>query len=222
MWRYHYIIMDSFKPFIAENYPHWIMLNISLETFLNDTWIDYTHQKLLDFTILNVPSIDIKRDKFQWIFEPCCEKYFNKNYLNLKKYYDQNADELNTESMPIPMTISRYLNMTENIYIKPDKQREDHSHIVTMNKHKFVDNNYFINILENEMFGKLSDIWMKHVYISSDIERLQSLSNNRPLLVSMSGETFDAWRIKRSKNLHGYAMIFIYNAQIHGQDQDVS
>ena len=43
MRLYHQVIMDDFKRFIARDYPHWIMLNISLEIFLSNA-SNYTMQ----------------------------------------------------------------------------------------------------------------------------------------------------------------------------------
>eukprot|EP01084_Bolivina_argentea_P015613 29263_1 len=198
MYKYHHIIMDSFKSYISLSYPKWIMLNISIESFLIDVNYNYTHSKLLNFTEINVPSINIYKDKFQWIFEPCCEKYFNLKDFNLKEYYDKNKHQLQTITLPIPQTIKEYLNQTQNINIIDDNEREAHNHQVTINHHKYI--NYSIDISDDII---LSNIWQNNIYINSNIKYLQSLCNGRPFLMTMSGESFDAWKIKKHVPHHG-------------------
>ena len=217
--RYHYIIMDSFKAFIASQFPQWILLNISIESFLiHHSNENYTHQKLLDFTQANVPSIDINKDKFQWIFEPCCEKHFSRKDLNLKELYQHNSTlnldkhlNLTDISLPRPQTAKDFMQKHYGIDIVDDNEREDHSHIVTMNHRKYKSINqsyeYEINIPDDELNAvRLSNMWQNNIYIHSNIKYLQSLATNRPLLISISGEVFDAWRIRKRSWLHGHGV----------------
>ena len=137
----------------------------------------------------NALYIDLNRDKFQWIFEPNCEVFYRLgDGINIKKYYQDNKDKLNTQNIEMPTNILEYLKSTEHINLNMDDRPDSYSHIVIMND------------------GKLSDIWMKNTCISSKIKYLQLLSNNRPLLMSMSGKAFDYWRIQQSHNSHGYGV----------------
>eukprot|EP01083_Nonionella_stella_P301432 1034029_1 len=205
MYGYHHIMMRGLKRLIWSKYPHWIIVNISVEAFLDGIAQNnyaYSHSKLLDFTTINAPFIDLHQDKFQWMFEPCCERKFavNKNskwLLNIKQYYHDNQ----VLNMVPPLTLKQYFwiqfNRTDII---DDNDRELLSHVVSVNKHKY--DNYSIDMNDED---RLSNVWHNNTYISSTIHHLQSLQTNRPLLLFMSGEVFDAWKIRRQVNHHGHA-----------------
>eukprot|EP01084_Bolivina_argentea_P056290 103046_1 len=203
MYLYHYIIMDKFKQYISNNYPHWIILNISIESFLDNlTSSNYTHELLINFTKLKVPFININIDKFQWIFEPSCEGHYLQ--INLKEYYHKNRLLLNTITIPMPINICKYIHNNNNSYSNiciDDDERETYSHITNINYHKYsnkkLEKEYILNISNNI---KLSNIWQQNIYFSSTIKYLQSLCNNRPLLFAMSGEVFDNWVIRKRNN----------------------
>lgn len=110
----------------------------------------------------------------------------------------------NTSNFSKMLQIFEIFKFLENLLTKSFGQnvafsaRPAWSHMVSVEEEFAA--NYSIPTAAEE---RLSQIWQKNVYISSSIESVDSLSNHRPLLLTMSGETFDAWRILKNRNMHG-------------------
>eukprot|EP01084_Bolivina_argentea_P015612 29262_1 len=189
------VIMNSIKNYISKTYKDWIVLNISIRSFLISMNFSYTHGKLLTFTELTIPNINIKHDKFQWIFEPHCREFYN----DLKSYYNNKSIHIS-----LPIDIYEYYNVskTNNYGYIDDNDRYKNNikmglydHIVNINHYKY--NNTYLNISDKI---RILNVWQNDSYYSFNSEDNfypLSLKNNRPFLMECSGEVFDAWIIHR-------------------------
>ena len=144
--------------------------------------------------------MDIEGDRFQWFFEPQCERYFNQGHdWMMKRYYRDHAAETALELLPRVRTFAEWMAANQSVDIVDDGDRQSWSHMVSVP----ADPQFFDFPIPSGSEERLSQIWQQNVYISSSVESLQSLSNHRPLLVTMSGEAFDAWRILKNGRMHG-------------------
>ena len=121
MWRYHLIIMDDLKRRMSIEFPHWIMVNVSIAEWLDNLGSNYTHSDLLSFTQSVVPSLSMSEDRWQWIFEPQCEKYFNlgRQWM-MKRYYRDHKEETNLQQIQMPRTFKQWMNETLSVNIIDD------------------------------------------------------------------------------------------------------
>ena len=194
------VIADSLKKYVEKHYPHWTIIDISVQSFLmrfNFTYpynFTYSHEKLFEFTKTIIPHINMKQDRFQWIFGPHCRAY----HIGLKTYYFNNVTD--TETIQQPPDIYKYYNVSKSNaygYMDDDDRiisRWDHA--TNINHHHF--DNISLNIPNSDRVLK---VWQNNSYYG-EVKYPSSLNQNRPFLLGLSGEAFDAHDVRARYDCH--------------------